>query len=56
MAKAVETAVALECCAHMALMSRQLAPDLRAIEPELLHKHFRRKHGPNAYYGQAGNG
>ena len=51
-AKAVETAVALECCAHMALMSLQLEPKLAPIEPELLHKHFKRKHGPGAYYGQ----
>lgn len=52
-AKAVETAVALECCAQMALMSLHLTPDLRPIEPELLNKHFKRKHGPGAYYGQA---
>ncbi|MBV9287197.1 MAG: L-ribulose-5-phosphate 4-epimerase AraD [Hyphomicrobiales bacterium] len=52
-AKAVETAVAIECVAHMALMSLQLAPDLEPIEPELLTKHFRRKHGVGAYYGQA---
>ena len=51
-AKAVEVAVALECCAHLALMSLQLEPKLKAIEPELLHKHFKRKHGPGAYYGQ----
>jgi L-ribulose-5-phosphate 4-epimerase len=51
-AKAVEVAVAVECIAHMALMSLQLAPDLAAIEPELLNKHFKRKHGPGAYYGQ----
>lgn len=50
--KAVETAVALECVAHMALMSLQLEPALRPIEPELLAKHFKRKHGPGAYYGQ----
>ncbi len=53
LAKAVEVAVALECCAHMALMSLQLAPKLTSIEPELLAKHFKRKHGPGAYYGQA---
>jgi len=52
-AKAVEVAVATECIAHMALMSLQLEPKLQAIEPELLAKHFKRKHGPNAYYGQA---
>jgi L-ribulose-5-phosphate 4-epimerase len=51
-AKAVETAVALECVAHMALMSFQLEPKLSPIEPELLNKHFKRKHGPGAYYGQ----
>jgi L-ribulose-5-phosphate 4-epimerase len=51
-AKAVETAVALECVANMALMSLQLEPRLTNIEPELLNKHFKRKHGPGAYYGQ----
>lgn len=51
-AKAVEVAIAAECCAHMALMSLQLDPKLAPIEPELLEKHFKRKHGPGAYYGQ----
>ena len=51
-AKAVETAVAIECVAQMALMSLELAPRLKPIEPELLDKHFGRKHGPGAYYGQ----
>jgi L-ribulose-5-phosphate 4-epimerase len=51
-AKAVEVAVAVECIAHMALMSLQLDPKLPVIEPELLNKHFKRKHGPGAYYGQ----
>jgi L-ribulose-5-phosphate 4-epimerase len=55
-AKAVEVAVAAECCAHMALMSLQLAPKLKSIEPELLNKHFKRKHGADAYYGQKSNG
>jgi L-ribulose-5-phosphate 4-epimerase len=52
-AKAVEVAVAVECIAHMAQLSLQLAPALPTIEPELLQKHFKRKHGPGAYYGQA---
>jgi L-ribulose-5-phosphate 4-epimerase len=52
-AKAVETAVAVECIAHMALMSLQLAPHLAPLEPDLLNKHFKRKHGADAYYGQA---
>jgi len=54
-AKAVEVAVAVECIAHMALMSLGLDPKLRTIEPALLAKHFKRKHGPGAYYGQGGN-
>jgi len=51
-AKAVEVAVAVECIAHMAMMSLALAPKLKDIESELLAKHFNRKHGPGAYYGQ----
>jgi len=54
-AKAVEVAVAVECIADMALMSLALDPKLRTIEPALLAKHFKRKHGPGAYYGQGGN-
>ena len=53
-AKAVENAVAMECIAYMAFMSLQLAPTLAPIENELLNKHFKRKHGPGAYYGQTG--
>lgn len=51
-AKAVEVAVAVECVAQMAHLSLALEPRLRRIEPELLEKHFKRKHGPGAYYGQ----
>ena len=51
-AKAVEVAVAVECIAHLALMSLSLAPALGKIEPALLAKHYHRKHGPTAYYGQ----
>lgn len=51
-AHAVEVAVALECCAQMAILSLGLAPKLAPIEPALLNKHFERKHGPGAYYGQ----
>ena len=50
--KAVEVAVAVECIADMALMSLQLEPGLKPIEQELLDKHFLRKHGAGAYYGQ----
>lgn len=51
-AKAVEAAVAIECVAQLAVLSWQLAPRLKSIEPALLAKHFRRKHGRGAYYGQ----
>ncbi len=51
-AKAVEVAVAVERFAHMALLSLRLAPRLRSLEPALLARHFKRKHGPGAYYGQ----
>jgi len=54
-ARAVEVAVAVECIAHMAQLSLQLEPQLPTIEPELLNKHFKRKHGPGAYYGQTGS-
>jgi L-ribulose-5-phosphate 4-epimerase len=36
----------------MALLSLQIAPGLKEIETELRDKHFKRKHGPGAYYGQ----
>lgn len=51
-AKAVEVAVATECIAHITLISLQLEPKLPTIEAELLIKHFKRKHGSDAYYGQ----
>ena len=51
-AKAVENAVALELCAQLALFTLQLRPGVRNIERALLERHFSRKHGPKAYYGQ----
>jgi L-ribulose-5-phosphate 4-epimerase len=53
-AKAVENAVALELCARMALYALQIAPGVSGIERPLLERHFRRKHGATAYYGQTG--
>jgi L-ribulose-5-phosphate 4-epimerase len=50
--KAVENAVALELCARLAFLTLQLEPARRSIEHPLLHRHFHRKHGPAAYYGQ----
>lgn len=51
-AKAVETAQALEIVAQMALHALQLNPQAQPLPPALLDKHFFRKHGPGAYYGQ----
>ena len=51
-ADAVHNAVVLEECAYMGLFSRQLAPQLPVMQQELLDKHYLRKHGANAYYGQ----
>ena len=51
-AQAVEIAVAVEYLAQMACISLQLAPGLKPIEAALSAKHFARKHGPSAYYGQ----
>ena len=51
-AKAVEAAVAIEVVAYMALLSPRSRPALSEIETELRDKHFKRKHGPGAYYGQ----
>ncbi len=51
-AKAVENALALEIVAEMALKVLQLNPGAAPLPPFLLDKHFFRKHGPAAYYGQ----
>jgi len=51
-AKAVETAQALEIVADMALRTLALNPAAPPAPAHLLHKHFFRKHGPQAYYGQ----
>ncbi len=51
-AKAVENALALEIIAEMAMKSFQLAPSVTPIPENLLDKHFLRKHGATAYYGQ----
>jgi len=51
-ADAVHNAVVLEEVAIMAMATRQLAPAIAPMQPELLDKHFQRKHGKHAYYGQ----
>ena len=52
-ADAAHNAVVLEECARMAMLSRLVAP-ARALSQTLLDRHFLRKHGPGAYYGQNG--
>jgi len=52
-AKAVETAFALEIVAEMACNAMLLNSQMQPIPQVLLKKHFLRKHGANAYYGQA---
>ena len=49
---AVHNAVVLEELAFMALHTEQLNPDVSNMQQELLDKHYLRKHGANAYYGQ----
>ena len=51
-AEAVHNAVVLEELAYMAMHSQMLIGDTPCMQQELLDKHFLRKHGPNAYYGQ----
>lgn len=49
---AVHNAVVLEELAFMALHTEMLNPDVSKMQQELLDKHYLRKHGKNAYYGQ----
>lgn len=49
---AVHNAVVLEEIAYMNLFSYQLNPNIQAMQQTLLDKHYLRKHGKNAYYGQ----
>lgn len=51
--KALENAIALEYIARMQIASWQLNSDTKGVSQVLLDKHFKRKHGAGAYYGQA---
>jgi len=48
----VKNSIALEVCAQMALGTWQLNPDVAPLPEHILDKHYLRKHGPGAYYGQ----
>lgn len=49
---AVHNSVVLEEIAYMNLFSQQVNPTLSSMQQVLLDKHYLRKHGTNAYYGQ----
>lgn len=51
-AAAVYHSVVLEEVAKMAVLTRQIRSDSPSAPDSILNKHFMRKHGPNAYYGQ----
>ena len=48
----VKNSIALETCAQMAMGTFQLNPKVDALPDHILEKHYKRKHGPGAYYGQ----
>ena len=51
--KAVDAGVVLEFLARMASETLAIAPRMKSVPKALLDKHYLRKHGPGAYYGQA---
>lgn len=53
--EAVHNAVVLEEVAKMAYRTETINPQVKAAPQELQDKHYYRKHGANAYYGQEAN-
>ena len=51
-AEAVHNAVVLEEVARMAILMKTIDPESNPINKYILDKHYNRKHGANAYYGQ----
>lgn len=51
-AKAVYNSKVLETIAEMATLTLQINPDAPRLKDSLIKKHYQRKHGKNAYYGQ----
>lgn len=49
---AVHNSVVLEEVAYMNFCSKLIRPNVQSMQQELLDKHYLRKHGKNAYYGQ----
>ncbi len=52
---AADNGLILESVAQMAILSKMVTPDLATVPGYILQKHYLRKHGPGAYYGQAGD-
>jgi L-ribulose-5-phosphate 4-epimerase len=52
---AVKNSLVLERVAKMALFGLELNPKLSNLPGHILRKHYQRKHGKNAYYGQRGD-
>ena len=50
--KAVYNSAVLEYTAQMALLTQQINPNALRLKNSLIKKHFERKHGADAYYGQ----
>jgi len=50
--KAVYNAAVLEEVARMAYLTESIRPECPRLKESLIRKHFERKHGPDAYYGQ----
>lgn len=50
--KAVYNSKVLEVVAEMAFLTLQINPDAQKLKKSLIKKHYERKHGKNAYYGQ----
>ena len=50
--KAVYNSAVLESIAHMAYLTLQIDVNSPRLKDSLIKKHYERKHGPNAYYGQ----
>jgi len=50
--KAVHNSVILEELAKMAMLTLNINPDISKLKQTIIDKHYQRKHGKNAYYGQ----
>jgi L-ribulose-5-phosphate 4-epimerase len=50
--KAVYNSAVVETVAKMAYLTEQIRPGVPKLQDSLINKHYERKHGPGAYYGQ----